>query len=312
MWFAQTEWIITNRVASNIVYAVELGDCVNDGDIFNGGNNSTQWRNATNAMWRLESRSRTLLNYGIPYGVVVGNHDQEPNGDPDGTTINYNTYFGEDHWTDKPYYGGHYSTNNDSWFNLFSGGGLDFIVLSFEYDRYGSTIMQWAEDVLATNKNRRVIVAIHNAGSDATPVDFSVQGQTIYDTLKDNTNFFLMLAGHRFANDGEGSRSDTYQGRTVRTYVSDYQGRTNGGDGLMRLMRFSPSNNLVTISTYSPWTGQYENDADSKMSFSYNMQPNGAGVAPTAWAAIATNTGVVPGTTNSLVWTGLQAGKTYE
>ncbi|MDB6057887.1 MAG: phosphohydrolase, partial [Verrucomicrobiales bacterium] len=74
MWFSQTEWIITNRVPSNIVYAVELGDCVNDGDIFNGGNNSTQWRNATNAMWRLESRSRTLLNAGIPYGVVVGNH----------------------------------------------------------------------------------------------------------------------------------------------------------------------------------------------------------------------------------------------
>lgn len=312
MWFAQTEWIITNRVASNIVYAVQLGDCVNDGDIFNGANNTTQWQNATNAMWRLESRSRTLLNNGIPYGVVVGNHDQEPNDDPDGTTINYNLYFGEDHWAGKPYYGGHFSTNNDSWFNFFSGGGLDFIVLSFEYDRYGSTIMQWAQDVLATNQNRRVIVAIHNAGSDATPVDFSTQGQTVYDTLKSNTNFFLMLAGHRFANDGEGSRSDTYQGRTVRTYVSDYQGRTNGGNGLMRLMRFSPSNNIVYITTYSPWTGQYETDADSQMSFSYNMQPNGAGVDPTTWVAIATNTDVASGTTNSCTWGGLQTGNTYE
>jgi uncharacterized protein (TIGR02597 family) len=312
MWFAQTEWIITNRVASNIVYAVQLGDCVNDGDIFNGGNNTTQWRNATNAMWRLESRSRTLLNAGIPYGVVVGNHDQEPNGDPDGTTINYNLYFGENHWAGKPYYGGHFSTNNDSWFNLFSGGGLDFIVLSFEYDRYGSTILQWAQDVLATNQNRRVIVAIHNAGTDATPVNTSAQGQAIYDALKVNTNFFLMLGGHHFANDGEGSRSDTYQGRTVRTYVSDYQGRTNGGDGLMRLMRFSPSNNLVTITTYSPWTGQYETDADSQMSFPYNMQPNGDGVEPTPCVAVATNAGAAPGSTNTFLATALQTGKTYE
>jgi hypothetical protein len=312
MWFAQTEWIITNRVASNIVYAVELGDCVNDGDVFNGSNNTTQWRNATNAMWRLESRARTLLANGIPYGVVVGNHDQEPNGDPDGTTINYNQYFGEGHWAGKPYYAGHFSTNNDSWVNLFSAGGMDFIVLSFEYDRYGSSIMQWAQDVLATNQNRRVIVAIHNAGSDTTPVNFSTQGQTIYDTLKSNTNFFLMLAGHRFANDGEGSRSDTFNGRTVRTYVSDYQGRTNGGNGLMRLMRFSPSNNLVSITTYSPWTGQYETDADSQMSFAYNMQPNGAVVAATPWVAIATNSGVAPGTTNTFVWSGLQSGKTYE
>ncbi|MDB6056460.1 MAG: phosphohydrolase [Verrucomicrobiales bacterium] len=311
MWFSQTEYIITNRVASNIVYAVELGDCVNDGDIFNGGPDLTQWRNATNAMWRLESPARTLMREGIPYGVVVGNHDQEPNGDPDGTTTYYNQYFGTSHFIDKSYYGGHYSTNNDSWFDFFSGGGMDFIVLSFEYDRYGSGIMDWAMSVLATNQTKRVIVAIHNAGSDATPVTFSAQGQTIYDTLKVNTNFFLMLAGHRFGNDGEGSRSDTFNGRTVRTYVSDYQGRTNGGNGLLRFMRFSPSNNLVSITTYSPWTGKYESDSDSQMSFSYNMQPNGAGSPGTPWAAVGTNLNVGSGT-NSFVASGLQASKTYE
>jgi hypothetical protein len=173
--------------------------------------------------------------------------------------------------------------------------------------------MDWAMSVLATNQTKRVIVAIHNAGSDSTPVSFSAQGQAIYDTLKVNTNFFLMMAGHRFGNDGEGSRSDTYLGHTVRTYVSDYQGRTNGGDGLMRCMRFSPSNSLVTITTYSPWTDTYEKDADSQMSFSYNMQlPSGAGSAGTPFVAVGTNSNVVPGTTNTFPWSGLQAGKTYE
>jgi uncharacterized protein (TIGR02597 family) len=80
----------------------------------------------------------------------------------------------------------------------------------------------------------------------------------------------------------------------------------------MRCIRFSPSNNLVSITTYSPWTGTYEVDSDSKMSFSYNMQPNGAGVAPTAWVAIATNTGVASGTTNIFAWSGLQTGTGYE
>ncbi len=82
---------------------------------------------------------------------------------------------------------------------------------------------------------------------------------------KRNTNFFLMLGGHVFNNGGEGSRTDTYQGRTVRTFISDYQGYMNGGNGYMRLMYFSPSNNVVNIKTYSPWLDDYRTDADSQM-----------------------------------------------
>ena len=317
MWFAQTEWIITNRVKENIAYVATLGDCVQDGDTLNGNPNSTQWRNATNAMYRLESSSRTLLSEGIPYGITVGNHDQDPNGDPDGTTILYNQYFGESHFAGKSYYGGNYSTNNDSWFDFFSAGGMDFIVFSFEYGRYGSGILDWANAVLATNQTRRVIVLTHHAGDDnadvnATTTTFSTQGQAIYDALKANTNFFLMLGGHVFNEGGEGRRADTYNGHTTRTLVSDYQGRFNGGNGLMRLIYFSPSNNLVSVKTFSPYTGGYETDANSQFTFSYNMQPNGAGSPGTAYVALGTNLNVTPGSQTSFVWPGLQANKTYE
>ncbi|MGZ5529373.1 MAG: Ig-like domain-containing protein, partial [Limisphaerales bacterium] len=316
MWYAQTEWIITNRVRQNIPFVATLGDCVQNGDILNGGPNSTEWRNATNAYYRLENPARTLLGDGLPYLVTVGNHDQEPNGDPDGSTDLYNQYFGSSHFADKPYYGGHFSTNNDTWFALFSVSGLDFIVLSFEYGRYGSTVLGWADSVLATNQNRRIIVLTHFAGDD-TPDDttvspFSAQGQAIYDELKTNPNFFLMLGGHVFNEGGEGRRSDTYNGHTVRTLISDYQGRTNGGNGLMRLMNFSPSNNLVSVKTYSPYTGQYETDANSQFSFGYNMQPNGNGAPGTPWVALATNANVTAGTQNSFVWSALQSNKTYE
>jgi hypothetical protein len=310
MWFAQTEWIITNRVAQNIAYVATLGDCVQNAD------DLTEWRNATNAMYRLELPSRTLLADGVPYGVTVGNHDQDPAGDLDGPTIYYNQYFGTAHFSGKSYYGGHFSSNNDSWFDLFSAGGMDFLVFSFEYGRYGTTIMDWANDVLATNQNRRVIVLTHHAGDD-TPDDSTVsphsaQGGAIYDALKTNPNFFLMLGGHVFNEGGEGRRSDTYNGRTVRTLISDYQGRFNGGNGLMRLMYFSPSNNLVSVKTYSPYTGNYETDANSQFSFPYNMQPNGAGAPGTPWLALGTNTAVSPGSLSSFVWPGLQANKTYE
>jgi len=36
MWIAQTEWLVTNRVAHNIVYVAHLGDIVQNGDIKDG------------------------------------------------------------------------------------------------------------------------------------------------------------------------------------------------------------------------------------------------------------------------------------
>lgn len=271
MWFAQTDWIVANRASQNIVYVATLGDCVNNADQL------WQWKNATNAYYRIEKQSTTGLVDGIPYGVTVGNHDQDPNGDPDGSTAYYNQFFGSAHYNGKSYYGGHYSSNNDSWYTLFSGGGLDFIVLSFEYGRYGDLILDWAESVLASYPNRRAIVLTHYAGDDnsdvnATTTTFSAQGSAIYNRLKTNPNFFLMLGGHVFNEGGEGRRSDTFNGRTVHTLISDYQGRFNGGNGLMRLLYFSPSLNRVTVKTYSPYTGNYETDANSQFSFSYDMR----------------------------------------
>ena len=310
MWFSQTEWIITNRVTLNIPFVATLGDCVQNADSL------TEWRNATNAMYRLEIPSRTLLADGIPYGITVGNHDQDPAGDLDGSTAFYNQYFGTAHFAGKSYYGGNYDANNDRWYQYFSAGGLDFIVISFEYGRYGQFIMSWANAVLATNQHRRLIVLTHHAGDDTpdetTSSPHSTQGGAIYDGLKANPNFFLMLGGHVFNEGGEGRRSDTFNGKTVRTLISDYQGRFNGGNGLMRLMYFSPSNNLVSVKTFSPHTGVFETDANSQFTFSYNMQPNGAGSPGSPWVALKTNVGVTPGSLNNYVWSGLQANKTYE
>ena len=49
MFSAQTDWIVTNRLAWNIAYVAHLGDIVDTGDSL------TQWRNATNALYRLEN-----------------------------------------------------------------------------------------------------------------------------------------------------------------------------------------------------------------------------------------------------------------
>ena len=269
MWFAQTEWIITNRLTHNIAYVAHLGDIVQNGDIKQGVPNAIEWQNATNAMYRIEDRLRTMLEHGIPYGLSVGNHDQQPGRDPDGASKFYNLYFGVDHFAGRSYYGGHFGADNDNHFGFFSASGLDFIVLFFEFGRYDSNVLSWANSVLATHQHRRAIVVTHHAGNPVTPCDFSLQGAALYEGLKTNENFFLMLGGHV---NGEGSRKDIFNGRTIHTFISDYQFRTNGGDGWMRMMYFSPSNNTVSIKTYSPWLDKYETDFDSEMSFHYDMQ----------------------------------------
>ncbi len=316
MWYAQTDWIVSHRDSDNIPFVATLGDCVQNGDTLSGNPNEGEWQIATNAYYRLEDQDNTKRLDGIPYLVSVGNHDQDPNGDPDGTTTLYNKYFGSSHFTGKSYYGGHYSTNNDTWYALYSAGNLDFLVISFEYGRYGQTVLDWAQGIIDLYPTRRILVLTHFAGDD-TPDDttsspFSAQGQAIYTALKGNANFFMMLGGHVFNEGGEGRRSDTFNGHTVRTLISDYQGRFNGGNGLMRLMYFSPSNNIINIKTFSPYTGLFETDANSQFSYTYNMQPNGAGSPATAYVALGTNSNVTSGSQTSVVWNGLTASKPYE
>ena len=310
MFYSQAEWIITNRVSRNIAYVAQLGDITQNGDIKNGGANTTEWRNATNAMYRVENPTRTLLAQGIPYGVAVGNHDEEPIGDATGTTTFYNQYFGTNHFTGRSYYAGHYGTNNNNHFDFFSAGGMDFIVLYFEFDNNATpAVLAWGNEVLKTNANRRAIIVTHNFGNTSTPLTFSAQGLAIYNALKTNANVFMMLAGHVT---GQGSRVDTFNGNTIHTFVSDYQGWTNGGNGFLRIIDFSPSNNVVVFQTYSPWTGEYNTDPGSELFFSYDMHTAVSTSNNAPYLALGTNVGVLSGAVSSVTWSNLQSFKTYE
>jgi hypothetical protein len=295
---AQTNWIVANKDALNIAYVAQEGDCVEHGDSGNGTPDvEIEWKNAQAALSLLEDPETTMLPDGIPYSIAVGNHDQTPNGNPDGATTQlYNQYFGISRFQDRSYYGGHYGTNNDNHFELFSASGMDFIVINLEYDTTpDQLILNWADALLKTYSSRQGIIVSHWIIGTGNPGAFGTQGQAIYNNLKDNPNLFLMLAGHV---PGEGRRQDTFSGSTVNTLMADYQSRTNGGNGWLRIMTFSPSTNTIQVQTYSPWLAQYETDADSQFTLSYDMGGAGFGV-------IAINTSVASGTSTTAPWSGL-------
>jgi len=79
---------------------------------------------------------------------------------------------------------------------------------------------------------------------------------------------FLVLCGH---NHGENMRTDIVDGYTVYQLLADYQDRTNGGNGWLRVLKFIPSEDTVTVQTYSPYLDQYEIDADSQFNLFYDM-----------------------------------------
>lgn len=269
MFVAQVDWIVANRISRNIAFVAHLGDIVQRGDYV-----AAEWQAATDAMYRLENPLTTRLEHGIPYGIAVGNHDGQGWG-PYGYNAFYwyNRCFGVPHFQDRPYYGGHFGTNNNNHFVLFSAGGLDFIVLDLEFAAgANAAVMNWANGVLRSHANRRAIVVSHSLlynGTDPNNLPFSPEGAPIYEGIKTNTNVFLMLCGH---DPQAGLRRMTFANNTITILRSNYENETNGGNGWLRTLEFSPSNNLIRVRTYSPLLNEHKTNRIHQFTLTYDMQ----------------------------------------
>lgn len=268
MFEAQTNWIVQNAAKEKVAYVIQLGDVSDDGEKV-----PQEWVNASKAMYVLD-KPQPDYPHGIPYGMAVGNHDQTKSQYPlSGTTKEFNKYFGIDHFKSKPWYGGHYRDNNDSHYDLLEAGGIKFIIIYFEYDSYDEDIEnmnRWGASLLEKYKDRKAILVSHSiihfnktkGTNEKGFPPFSKQAQRRFDRLKSYPNVTVTLSGH-VGDNGEGYRVDGYAGNLIHSFLSDYQSRTEGGHGLMRLMTFSKSKDLIRVRTFSPYTGEEETDDDS-------------------------------------------------
>ena len=247
----QTQWIVAQKNALNIVFVGH------EGDIVNNAGSTTEYDNADTSMSYLEDPVTTGLPDGIPYSMVPGNHDQP--------TTNYNIYFGVSRFSGRGYYGGHYSTTNNNNYILFSAAGMDFIVVSLDYDPDTSELA-WADSILQTYSSRRAILISHSILN--TDASWTGPGLNIYNALSDNPNLFLMLCGHMH---GEARRTDTDSGHTIYSLLADYQDYPNGGNGYLRIIEFIPAADEIQVRTYSPSLDQYETDTSSEFTLYYDM-----------------------------------------
>lgn len=295
MFYDQIDWITANAEKEKIAYVVHVGDITDQGDKL-----PEQWDRAKDAMYRLE-KPLPGLPYGIPYGVAVGNHDVRPNGDPNGSKIGYTKYFGRKHFEGRPYYGGAYNNSdaNDNHYDLFEANGEKFIVLYLIFNDPNKKefydagleekVHNWGADVLAKHSDRKAIVVSHNilrpdttsgsnfragVGAAPKPGNFTKQGNRIINKFKHSPNVFMMLCGHV---SGEAMREVKFEGRTIKVLLTDYQGRRNpeftdkdrnGGNGILRLMKFNQSKQVLSVRTFIPQRDRILEEADEDSNFS--------------------------------------------
>ena len=102
---------------------------------------------------------------------------------------------------------------------------------------------------------------------------WQIRRNSIYTALKDNPNLFLMLCGHMHSSgDGAAYRAELGDdGHTIHIMLADYQDFTNGGNGYLRILRFSPADNKIYATTYSPYIDAYINTYPDKMEMEYEM-----------------------------------------
>ena len=300
-----TSWIVSNKNALNVQFVAHMGDLVQDND-----DQEQEWINADSAMKIIENPTTTQLPHGIPWGGAPGNHDTNKSG---GANRFWNQYFGTSRWNGRTYFrGGYTDGTTDANYQFFSAGGMDFIVINLEY-RPSATMIAWADALLKANPTRRGIVTSHEilqAHLDAgTPVDqapYYNQGRAIYEGLRNNPNFFLMLCGHWH---GEGRRTENYLGRQIHAVLCNYQTDANGGDSWLRYLVFSPANNTITSNVIRTRDGSRRTGSDSQFTLGYPMSSASINAE---WVALGTSNVPAGGTSSSLNWTGLQVGKEYE
>lgn len=255
---SRTSWLAANLETQRIVFVSHTGDIVDK-------NEHRQWRIARANIDRFHGR--------VPYGISVGNHDMVNTGD----SRLFQEYFGADRYADKPWYGGTYegkpgnapeiSGNNANSYQLFSAGGLDFIIVHLECNA-PDNVLAWAGEVLDSHRDRMAIIATHMylggvKKKSADPPQGRMQWKKVHGkqgntpqqlwekSFSKHPNLFMIVCGDQSISITHHQTSRGIHGNAVHEILTDYPRHADDSDWL-RLLRFHPAEKRIEALTYSP------------------------------------------------------------
>jgi hypothetical protein len=273
---AQTRWLVENADSHNIRFVLHEGDVTNQ-------NTPEHWDNARKSM--------ALLDGKLPYAVAPGNHDYGPGGNAADreSCFNESKYFGPGSpYAIQPTLGGRFEgAKADNTWHTFDAGGQRWLVIALEFAPRNE-VVAWADKVVADHPELPVILVTHaymysddtiydwaakGAGQSWNPHAYGVakqpgetvnDGQQLWDKLvSKHKNFRLVFNGH-VLNDGTGYRSTAgAAGNPVHQMLANYQFKTEGGQGDLRLLEFKKDGDII-VRTYSPVLDRHDRAEDQE------------------------------------------------
>jgi hypothetical protein len=291
---AQTRWIVENKDAERIAFVLHTGDIV-DSDV--------------PEQWDVASRSLHALDGLVPYVLAAGNHDYANLADRMGMGNIYfpPSGFAAYPWFGGTFEPGHiensfslFSAGGAEWLVIslefgprdealvWADGLLKTfrdrraIVITHGYLYHDSTRYDHTGPAQSFNPHSYVMM-----GQPGTSIN---DGQEMWTKLiGPNSNVKLVLSGH----DVSGAdlppgttgllTSARPDGTVVHQILANYQTCTaapcrvsgqgttvRGGDGYLRILRFSPAAGTIAVSTYSPYLGVSLTDAANQFVLTMN------------------------------------------
>ncbi|HEY5550278.1 MAG TPA: metallophosphoesterase [Opitutaceae bacterium] len=262
---AQFRWIRDNATSLNVKFVVHVGDIVEEGE---------------DHEWIVADESFAMLDGVVPYLAVPGNHDLVRGSGVTGprNTSKFNAVFSPKRFAGSKWYGGHKGVTSDNSFAYFTAGGQQFMVLGLEYGPTDETLA-WADHLVSNHEdNHKVIVVTHcymnhddtrlGEGDKYNPRGACPEwndGEGIWEKfVSRRKNVVMVLSGH-VKDDGTGlliSKAD--EDMPVLQMLANYQFLEHGGQGWLRILKFSPDQKHLEVFTYSPWLGTTRDEPDQQ------------------------------------------------
>ena len=140
------DWLVQNKDSKKIKYVLGLGDITESHttpDLWPG-----EWELAVDLHEKLEAAE-------IPYAIIEGNHDGYNK-----TPGTINQYFGDNEYFTDTITGYYKDDLIDSYYVNFDVGVHKYMILALEHGA-DDDVLAWANDVVSSNPDRRVIVITH-------------------------------------------------------------------------------------------------------------------------------------------------------
>ena len=274
---AQTQWILKERTADDLLLVVHEGDIVDKDD-------PRQWTHASQSLHELDGV--------VPYVLSSGNHDYQRSGHLVSRQSMIDRYFPPATFEAMPSFGGAFEPDHiENSFQVVEAPGGPWLILSLEFGPRDA-VLQWASRIAKQHASMPAIVVTHAyLYSDNTRYDHLARpdqlwnphlylddavagsvndGEEIWRKLiAGNDNIRFVLCGHDLE-DGVGRlTSRRPDGSQVHQLLANYQMLPMGGGGFLRLMWFFPADRRVAIRTYSPFLNSFKTDPDNQFELSY-------------------------------------------